>query len=239
MRWWWSNACLTFTLLILLSSWTQCSTEFQVFRMQQYDLAASSSSATHLGSRVNVLNMEARTINSKASFISRRCVLVKLNDLTLERYRSLVQAYAGSILVILPAKYNTTHREAISSIESQLLQEEVKLPVYFIVESKEINDYYDTLDNDKSSQADSTALQALVDSITADGFQFVINAAQSKPISHTGEYQMVNLQGKLTGGDRVSDSSSGESRKNKIPTIIITAHYDAFGLATVSSPFTI
>lgn len=207
------------------------SQEFQVYRMQQFDMP----SGNHFGSQANLLNMEARTINSKASFISRRCVLVKLDDFTLERYRILVSQYAGSILVILPNKgFNSNQMQIIKSLETQLLHEEVKLPVYFIHETKEVLDYYETVDKDKSSQADSSALQALVDSIIANGFQFVINSPQSKPIAQTGEYQVVNLQAKLNGGDQAVSSSTDDSkaRNNKIPTIIITAHYDTFGMAT-------
>jgi hypothetical protein len=205
------------------------SQEFQVYRMQQLDMPAGN----RLGSQTNLLNMEARTINSKASFISRRCVLVKLNDFNLERYRILVSQYAGSILVILPPKYNEANRLAIKSLETQLLHEEVKLPVYFIHETPEVLDFYETIDTDKSSQADSSALQALVDSVIANGFQFVINSAQSKAISQTGEFQVVNLQARLNGGDQAVTNDALKARNSKIPTIIITAHYDAFGMATV------
>ena len=216
--------------IMLTCEFTNAAQEFQVYRMQQLDMPAGN----RLGSQANLLNMEARTINSKASFISRRCVLTKLNEFTLERYRILASQYAGSILVIFPGKFDESQRLLILSLEAQLLHEEVKIPVYFIQESKEVNEYYETIDQDKSSQADSSAFQALIDSVVADGFQFVINSAQSKPISQTGEFQVVNLQAKLNGGDQVSsDTSASKARNNKIPTIIITAHYDAFGMATV------
>jgi hypothetical protein len=205
------------------------SQEFQVYRMQQLDMPAGN----RLGSQANLLNMEARTINSKASFISRRCVLVKLNDFNLERYRILVSQYAGSILVIIPQKFSEAHRLAIKSLEHQLLHEEVKLPVYFIHESPEVLEFYETIDTDKSTQADSSALQALVDSVVANGFQFVINSAQSKTITQTGEFQVVNLQAKLNGGDQAAANDASKARNSKIPTVIVTAHYDAFGMATV------
>ena len=80
--------------------------EFQVYRMQQFDMP----SGNHLGSRSNLLNMEARTIHSKPAQISRRCVFVKLDDFNLERYRILVGQYAGAIIVILPAKYTSEHK---------------------------------------------------------------------------------------------------------------------------------
>ena len=75
--------------------------EFQVYRMQQYDLPFGN----HLGSWANQISMEARTINAKPAAISRRCVLVKLKDFSLERYRVLVTQYVGGIIIILPQKY--------------------------------------------------------------------------------------------------------------------------------------
>jgi hypothetical protein len=226
---------LILMLLVNEPSIISAAQEFQVYRMQQFDMP----SGNHLGSQANLLNMEARTINAKPSLISRRCVIVKLNDFTLERYRILVSQYAGSILVILPSKqYDQEQAQALKSLEAQLLHEEVKIPVYFIHENKQILDFYDYIDTDKSSSVDSTALQALIDSVVANGFQFVINSAQSKPISQTGEFQAVNLQARLNGGSGIAvPGDNSEAKPRKIPTIIITAHYDAFGMATVRNFF--
>lgn len=106
------------------STMVDATQEFQVFRMQQYDMPFGNI----LGSRANSLSMEARTINSKPSFISRRCVLVKLDDFTLERYRTLTANYVGAIIVILPSarKYNDAQKQLIRSLETHLLHEEVK-----------------------------------------------------------------------------------------------------------------
>jgi hypothetical protein len=106
--------------------------------------------------------------------------------------------------------------------------------VYFIAESQDVLDYYEYIDNDKSSQADSSAAQVLIDSVLSNGFQFVINSAQARQLT-TNEFQALNLQGKLNGGDRVVLNTDDEFARGskKIPTIIITAHYDAFGLAPV------
>ena len=73
-----------------------------------------------------------------------------------------------------------------------------------------------------------------MDSIITDGFQFAINSAQNQAIVHSAQsFQAVNLQGKLNGGV-ISSANRESSTKQKIPTIIITAHYDAMGLATVN-----
>ena len=44
--------------------------------------------------------MEARTITS--SVLTRRCIVMRLNELTLDKYRMLVEQNAGALLVLLP-----------------------------------------------------------------------------------------------------------------------------------------
>jgi hypothetical protein len=173
---------------------------FQIYRMTQYDMPFGNL----LGCRSNALKMEATTIHVNASQISECLVLVKINDLNIDRYRSLVYLNVGAILVILPLSYNTTQRNNMKSLESQLLYEEVNFPVYFISESSEINGYYDKIRSQIGYK-----------------FQFVVNSPQNKPISQVYT-EAFNIQAELNG-----------VKTNKQPIIIITAHYDAFGLATV------
>lgn len=192
--------------------------------MLQYDMPYGN----HLGSRLNQFSMEARTINAKPSSISRRCVLVKLKDLSLDRYRLLVGQYAAALIVLLPSKYDQDTRSIVKALESQLLREEVKLPVYFMNESDEINEYYEYIENDGANQMDSSAFQSIVDTVFSNGFQFDVSAAMNQALVHSANgFQAVNLQGKLNGGNMLTG--------DKIPTIIVTAHYDAFGLATCLS----
>lgn len=192
--------------------------EFHVYRMLQYDMP----SGNHLGSRVNQLSMEARTINAKPASVSRRCVLVRLADLSLERYRLLVSQYAGAIIVLLPERYEAEDKTTIKSLESQLLHEEVKLPIYFANESAEINALYSEIENERTNQQDTSAFQHLIDSVFTNGFQFDVSSSASAPLVHSAsQFQAVNLQGKLNGHGTAA----------KTPTIIVTAHYDAMGLA--------
>lgn len=217
---------VTIALIIQLSS---CSQEFQVYRMLQYDMPAGNA----FGSRINQLSMEARTINAKPAAISRRCVLVKLKDLNLERYRLLVSQYAGALIVLLPEKYDDDNKMTLKSLEAQLLHEEIKLPVYFVHESKDINSYYDLLENEPTNKQETSAFQHLMDSVITNGFQFDISAPLSIPLVHSSsQFQAVNLQGKLNGGVSMLN---GGIQQSKIPTVVITAHYDAFGLATCLS----
>jgi hypothetical protein len=220
------------------------SQEFQVYRMQQYDMPYGN----HYGSRANLLNMEARTISHKSNLassssssglsqVSRRCVLIKLNDFNIELYRQLTSQYVGAIIIILPLKYDDSQKSLIKSFESQMLKEDVKIPIYFVIESDEVLSYYDYIDRSSNSNQDQqqSAFRALIDSVITDGFQLVINSPQSQQIVQSNEYLAVNLQAKLYGilSSSINQSSDSSSYSNKkIPTIIINAHYDSFGMAT-------
>jgi hypothetical protein len=219
--------------------------EFQVYRMQQYDMPYGN----HFGSRANLLNMEARTISSKFSFdsslgssglsqVSRRCVLIKLNDFNIEIYRQLTSNYVGAIIIILPLKYDDSQKSLIKSFELQMLKEDIKIPIYFVIESIEVLSYYDYIDTSSYSNQSQqqSAFKALIDSVITDGFQLSINSPQSQQIVQSNEFQAVNLQAKLIGilSSPVNQSSESPPFSNKkIPTIIINAHYDSFGIATV------
>ena len=80
-----------------------------------------------------------------------------------------------------------------------------------------------------------------MDSVISNGFQFVINSAQPKQILQSAsDFQAVNLQAILNGDLLTSFHGFNSERldaipleKRKIPTIILTAHYDTFGMATV------
>ena len=69
------------------------------------------------GSRSSLVNMEARPLTS--DMLTRRCVVTRLSDLTIERFKEAVQTLgAGAILILLPK--NTS----IAALE----QKEVNLP---------------------------------------------------------------------------------------------------------------
>ena len=53
------------------------------------------------GSRSSLVNMEARPLTS--DMLTRRCVVTRLSDLTIERFKEAVQTLgAGAILILLP-----------------------------------------------------------------------------------------------------------------------------------------
>ena len=82
------------------------SQEFPVYRMQQFDLLGNKH-----GSRSTVVNYEARTLNSQS--FTRKSVLVRLNGLTIEKYRNLVQQSVGAVIIALPYKYDDVNKEVI------------------------------------------------------------------------------------------------------------------------------
>ena len=96
-----------FLLLVAAAVLSECSHEFQVYRMQQFEMPVGH----HMGSKVNAISMEAKTMSSKLPAVSRRCVLIKLEELSLETYRSLVANYAGSIIAIIPQKFNESSKQ--------------------------------------------------------------------------------------------------------------------------------
>jgi hypothetical protein len=143
------------------------SEEFQVYRMQQFDLLGN-----RYGSRSTLVNFEARTLNSKS--FTRKSVLIRLNGLTIEKFRSLVQQSVGSIIIALPFKYDDTHKEVkktnkiinfflkksvffknIKFLEANLLKEEIKIPVYFVLETPELSKYFEYIDSEKTNDYES------------------------------------------------------------------------------------
>lgn len=91
-------------LLFLNANLINASQEFPVYRMQQFDLQGA-----QYGSRATLVNLEARTLNSKS--FARKAVLIRLNSFTIEKFRSLVSQSVGAIIIALPHKYDNSTRE--------------------------------------------------------------------------------------------------------------------------------
>ena len=53
-----------------------------------------------IGCRNSLVNVEARAI--EAQMYTRRCVITKLQDLAMDKYREIVSQNAGALLVLLP-----------------------------------------------------------------------------------------------------------------------------------------
>lgn len=187
--------------------------EFSVYRMQQYDLQGQT-----YGSRNAILNTEARTV--EAEVLSRRCVMMRLADFSYEKYQKALRQSAGAVVIILPHNMSTLPQDIVQQfmeLEPELLATETIVPVYFALEDEELLSIYTQTQISSSSQGSSSAAEVLLHTATANGFQMVTSGAQSKAVS---DWAITSLEGRLTG-------SGGED----LPTIVLVAHYDSFGVA--------
>uniref|UniRef100_A0A9J8CAP4 BOS complex subunit NCLN n=2 Tax=Cyprinus carpio TaxID=7962 RepID=A0A9J8CAP4_CYPCA len=190
--------------------------EFSVYRMQQYDLQGQT-----YGSRNAILNTEARTV--EAEVLSRRCVMMRLADFSYEKYQKALQQSAGAVVIILPQNMSTMPQDIVQQfmeLEPELLATETIVPVYFALEDEELLSIYTQTQISSSSQGSSSAAEGtslLLHTATANGFQMVTSGAQSKAVS---DWAITSLEGRLSG-------AGGED----LPTIVLVAHYDSFGVA--------
>ncbi|XP_012683820.1 nicalin-1 isoform X3 [Clupea harengus] len=201
-------------VLILVSPLpAEAAHEFTVYRMQQYDLQGQP-----YGTRNAILNTEARTV--EAEQLSRRCVLLRLADFSYEQYQKALRQSAGAVVIILPKNMSTMPQDIVQQfmeMEPELLATETIVPVYFALEDDELLSIYKQTQISSSSQGSSSAAEVLLHTATANGFQMVTSGAQSKAVS---DWAITSLEGRLTG-------VGGED----LPTIVLVAHYDSFGVA--------
>ncbi|XP_047705677.1 nicalin isoform X2 [Prionailurus viverrinus] len=187
--------------------------EFTVYRMQQYDLQGQP-----YGTRNAVLNTEARTID--ADVLSRRCVLMRLLDFSYEQYQKALRQSAGAVVIILPRAMAAVPQDVIRQFmetEPEMLAMETVVPVYFAVEDEALLSIYEQTQAASAAQGSASAAEVLLHTATANGFQMVTSGVQSKAVS---DWLITSVEGRLTG-------LGGED----LPTIVIVAHYDAFGVA--------
>ncbi|XP_066514597.1 BOS complex subunit ncln isoform X3 [Hoplias malabaricus] len=200
-------------VLILVSPLpAEAAHEFTVYRMQQYDLQGQ-----NYGSRNAILNTEARTV--EAEVLSRRCVMMRLADFSFDKYQKALRQSAGAVVIILPKNMSTMPQDIVQfmELEPELLTTETIVPVYFALEDDELLSIYTQTQASSSSQGSSSAAEVLLHSATANGFQMVTSGAQSKAVS---DWAITSLEGRLAG-------VGGED----LPTIVVVAHYDSFGVA--------
>ncbi|MBN3317118.1 NCLN protein, partial [Atractosteus spatula] len=201
-------------VLILVSPLpAEAAHEFTVYRMQQYDLQGQP-----YGTRNAILNTEARTV--EAEVLSRRCVLLRLVDFSYEKYQKALRQSAGAVVLVLPQNMSTMPQDIVQQfmeIEPELLATETIVPVYFALEDEELLSIYEQTLASSSSQGSASAAEVLLHTATANGFQMVTSGAQSKAVS---DWAITSLEGRLAG-------VGGED----LPTIVLVAHYDSFGVA--------
>ncbi|KAM8890318.1 BOS complex subunit ncln isoform 1-T1 [Synchiropus picturatus] len=201
-------------VLILVSPLpAEAAHEFTVYRMQQYDLQGQP-----YGTRNAILNTEARTV--EAEVLSRRCVIMRLADFSYDKYQKALRQSAGAVVIMLPKNMSAMPQDIVQQfmeLEPEMLATETIVPVYFAVEDDELLSIYLQTLTSSSSQGALSAAEVLLHTATANGFQMVTSGAQSKAVS---DWAITSLEGRLAG-------VGGED----LPTIVVVAHYDSFGVA--------
>uniref|UniRef100_G3U4N1 BOS complex subunit NCLN n=1 Tax=Loxodonta africana TaxID=9785 RepID=G3U4N1_LOXAF len=187
--------------------------EFTVYRMQQYDLQGQP-----YGTRKRSAHTEART---DADVLSRRCVMMRLVDFFYEQYKRCCCSRSAPLLIWAVFKtmgpLTLAVLQQFMEIEPEMLAMETIVPVYFAVEDEALLSIYEQTQAASASQGSASAAEVLLHTATANGFQMVTSGVQSKAVS---DWLITSVEGRLTG-------LGGED----LPTIVIVAHYDAFGVA--------
>lgn len=188
--------------------------EFPVYRMQQFDLQG----IPH-GCRSAPINIEARSLTTWST--SRHCVITQLQELTIETFRDVAER-AGALLIILPsdlASLTTEQKQHTLELEDLMLGQEVPIPVYFTMWTPELQNMIEDISSrQKSEEKQESALHSIMNSVSANGYQIVVNINQA--VART-DVTVANIQGKL----------SGYGVEDKLPTVAIVAYYDSFGIA--------
>ncbi|RZF42472.1 hypothetical protein LSTR_LSTR014525 [Laodelphax striatellus] len=151
--------------------------EFPVYRMQQYDLHG----VPH-GCRSAPVNLEARSLSSWST--TRHCVVARMQDISADQFRE-IRAKAGALLVALPEDFSALsekQKQASHSFQKGMLYQEVFIPVYFAVWTAELQSILDDVAHSKlTDEKAGTAAQALLHSVSANGYQIVINTNKASP----------------------------------------------------------
>ncbi|CAF0860898.1 unnamed protein product [Adineta ricciae] len=188
--------------------------EFKAYRMVQYDLYGQA-----YGSRQAFVSSEVR-LWSHAN-LNRKAALIRLENLTIERFRSLVSKGINGLFVVIPStttQWSDEQKSEICDLETILLAESVPIPIYFLPENQQMNDLYKSIESRRDSTKDS-ALAVIYDMITADGYQLSVNTGKYNQRTDSVLY---NIVGKLVG----------HGIEERLPKILFVTHYDAMGLAS-------
>uniref|UniRef100_A0A3Q2XX68 BOS complex subunit NCLN n=1 Tax=Hippocampus comes TaxID=109280 RepID=A0A3Q2XX68_HIPCM len=195
------------------SLFSASSYEFTAYRMQQYNLAKQNH-----GCRGAIVVAEARAADEPV--LTRRCVIMRVGDFTTKTYAEAQRQNAAAVLILLPQNMSSILPQEIQSFmmsESQALMTETLMPVYVAPEDEQLLHMYEEVKKAASARTSSIFIRVFRSMVTATAFQILVT--NNSPIKAITDTTLVTLEGVLPG--------AGED----IPTIVITAHYDSYGLA--------
>ncbi|XP_046881560.1 nicalin-1-like [Hypomesus transpacificus] len=187
--------------------------EFTAYRMQQFDLQQEKH-----GCRGAIVIAEARAADD--SSLTRRCVIMKLQDFTTEQYVEAQRQKAAAVLILLPQNISAVPPDVIQTFmvsESRALRKETIMPVYVAPEDEQLLCMYEEVKLVASTRTSSILVRVLRSMVLATAFQILVS--NSNPVKTITDNSIVTLEGVLPG-------AGGDP-----PTIVITAHYDSYGLA--------
>uniref|UniRef100_A0A673W7V7 BOS complex subunit NCLN n=1 Tax=Salmo trutta TaxID=8032 RepID=A0A673W7V7_SALTR len=142
--------------------------------------------------------------------LTRRCVIMKLPDFTVERYLEALRQSAAAVLLLLPKNMSAVPQDIIQTFmvsESEALLKDTIMPVYVTLEDEQLLYMYEEVKHAAASRTSSILVRG---KLTGP------NIAKSDLCTDC-DWSLC-LQGVLPG--------AGEDA----PTIVITAHYDSYGL---------
>uniref|UniRef100_A0A8C4DB32 BOS complex subunit NCLN n=1 Tax=Dicentrarchus labrax TaxID=13489 RepID=A0A8C4DB32_DICLA len=152
--------------------------------------------------------------------LNRRCVIMKVMDFTTEKYLEAQRQSAAAIMILLPKNISSVPHDNVQSFmvsESEALLKETLMPVYVVPEDEQLLYMYEEVKQAAATRTSSIFIRVLRSMVTATAFQILVS--NNSPIKAITDNTIVTLEGVLPG--------TGEDA----PTIVITAHYDSFGLA--------
>ncbi|XP_044205416.1 nicalin-1-like [Thunnus albacares] len=187
--------------------------EFTAYRMQQFNLVQQKH-----GCRGAIVVAEARSADEPV--LTRRCVIMKVPDFTTEKYLEAQRQNAAAILILLPRNISSVPHDTVQSFmvsESEALLKETLMPVYVVPEDEQLLYMYEEVRQAAATRTSSIFIRVLRSMVTATAFQILVS--NNAPIKAITDNAIVTLEGVLPGA--LEDA----------PTIVITAHYDSYGLA--------
>ncbi|XP_044027553.1 nicalin-1-like isoform X2 [Siniperca chuatsi] len=145
---------------------------------------------------------------------------MKVLDFTTEKFLEAQRQNAAAILILLPKNISSLPHDTVQSFmvsESKALLKETLMPVYVAPEDEQLLYMYEEVKQAAATRTSSIFIRVLRSMVTATAFQILVS--NNVPIKAITDNAIVTLEGVLPG--------AGEDP----PTIVITAHYDSYGLA--------
>ncbi|MBN3298869.1 NCLN protein, partial [Amia calva] len=170
------------------------------------------------GCRGALVVADARTVEE--AVLTRRCVVMRLPDFTLDQYQAARQQNAASVLILVPENISSVPQDVIQQFmltEVAVVSNDTLMPVYVAVEDEELLAMYEEVKTATLARRSSSLLQVLFSAVTASGFQML--AGRDVPIKPISDTSFITLEGTLAGP------------QEEPQTIVIAAHYDSFGIA--------